>query len=165
MAIPAAWKGACLPVLGEICRVKFPYDHTPGAPGPTAHPGIVLAIQRSKDPFSLFVVYGTSKRLQDAKPWDVVLTKEEANAAGLAHPTRFHLNRAIWLPYDDVWFEKAAGHPSPRMGSLSSAAKLRVSAARVTWELAHQCSLIPGHEPKAPLATMPPPAVEPSEAR
>lgn len=153
MAIPAAWQGACLPVLGEVCFAKFPYDESPDDPGPKSHPVVILALRR-KEPFSLFVAYGSSQKLDTVQPWDVVLSTEEANEVGLARSTRFHLDRRLWLPYDDVWFERAFGRPTPRIGSLPSIAMKRLSAARITWETAHQQSLIPGQESRAKLINL-----------
>ncbi|MBU8978191.1 hypothetical protein JI752_018745 [Lysobacter sp. MMG2] len=151
MGIPASWQGASLPVLAEVCLAYFPYNEAPDAPGPVEHPVLVLAISR-KDPFSLFVAYGTSQGIDHPHPWDLVLSKDEAQEIGLSKPTRFALDRTVWLPYDDVWFKRAIGRQTPRLGALPKAALKRLGESRITWEHAHQMSLIPGMEPKADLA-------------
>ena len=153
MAIPVAWThGASLPVPGEVCLANFPYDEAPDKPGPKAHPVVVLALNRSSGPLSLYVAYGSSQKLDLAYPWDLVLSADEAEDVGMDAPTRFHLNRRAWLPYDDFWFLRPMGLQTPRIGALPKAARTRLGACRVTWELAHQKSLIPGKDPVASLA-------------
>lgn len=153
MVIPPAWQGtACLPVPGEVCLGFFPFDEVPDAPGPVEHPVLVLA-RKKAEPFSLYVAYGTSKKLDQAKPWDLVLTKEEAAEVGLNLPTKFVLDRRRLLPYDETWFRRAVGRMTPRLDALPKAAMARLQQCRVTWELSHQESLIPGLPPKAELAS------------
>jgi hypothetical protein len=154
MVIPAAWThGASLPVPGEICLARFPYVESPDAPAPKLHPVLVLALNRSLGPLTLYVAYGSSQRLADARPWDLVLSLDEAAEVGIDKATRFHLDRRAWLPYDDTWFERPIGYQTPRIGRLPNGARARLTVCRVTWELAHQSSLIPGKDPVAPLAT------------
>jgi hypothetical protein len=66
------------------------------------------------------VSYGTKvlKLAVAASIWHVT-NLEEMNRAGLFHPTRFDLDKTIWLPWAEEFFIPGKGKIDPILGSLS----------------------------------------------
>lgn len=67
------------------------------------------------------VVYGTRVIKPRERRLDLHVTNvAEMDWAGLFHPTRFDLDKQIWLPWAEEFFVVPKGKVTPVLGSLSS---------------------------------------------
>jgi hypothetical protein len=66
------------------------------------------------------VVYGTKVLKLGRRSLDLHVTNvQEMNWAGLFHPTRFDLDKAVWLPWAEEFFVPGKGKVDPILGALS----------------------------------------------
>lgn len=92
-------------------------------PGPKPRPGLVRATAVSDDTGNgeIELVYGTKVLKFVRRSLDFhVSNVEEMDWAGLYHPTRFDLDKTVWLPWATEFFCPPKGKISPVLGSLSS---------------------------------------------
>lgn len=87
------------------------------------------------EPTRVRVAYGTSQRINEIYPTEVLIEPRSAAAyalAGLSAPTKFCFTNVVVLPYNDRWFALAPGippKPTPRLGTLHAELTPAVLAA------------------------------------
>ena len=123
-----------LPEAGDIVWCRFPQEGL-AEPGPKPRPALVADIGSLRGEPAVEVIYGTSQKLDRLYPGEFAITTEDRDAfvlSGLSYPTKFDTGRAVYLPYDDVWFAVAPGAPhgqTPKLGVLHPSLMRRVEAA------------------------------------
>ena len=123
-----------LPEAGDIVWCRFPKEGL-AEPGPKPRPALVVDIGNLRGEPAVEVIYGTSQKLDRLYPGEFAITTADGDAfalSGLSFPTKFDTGRAVYLPYNDVWFAVAPGAPhgqTPRLGVLHPSLVRRVQAA------------------------------------
>jgi hypothetical protein len=110
-----------LPGRYDIVLCRYPEDGE-AMPGPKARPALVrtTAVMDDTGAGEVEVVYGTKVLKLERRSLDLHVTNvQEMNRAGLFHPTRFDLDKTIWLPWAEEFFVPGAGKVDPILGSLS----------------------------------------------
>lgn len=85
--------------------------------------------------FRVLVAYGTSKKLAQLKPGEFTVTSTDGVAfrlAGLQADTKFCLQDAVELDYDDAWFKPPPNEPygaAPKLGVLHASLMRKAAAA------------------------------------
>ena len=110
-----------LPGRYDIVLCRFP-EEGDERPGPKARPALVrtTAVMDDTGAGEVEVVYGTRVLKPRERPLDLHVTNvAEMDWAGLFHPTRFDLDKQIWLPWAEEFFVVPKGKVTPVLGSLS----------------------------------------------
>jgi hypothetical protein len=110
-----------LPGRYDVVLCRYPEDGQ-DKPGPKARPALVrtTAVMDDTGGGEVEVVYGTTVLKLRERPFDLHVTNvAEMDWAGLFNPTRFDLDRTIWLPWAEEFFLAPKGKISPVLGSLS----------------------------------------------
>lgn len=116
----AGWSA---PNPGELLWCRFP-ELESIAPSPKSRPALVLSVDDEREPLRLRLAYGTSRRVHEIEPWEVLISPEDPEVfrlSGLALPTKFQFNKIVVLDYTPLWFAPAPGTPRrhhPRLGAL-----------------------------------------------
>lgn len=116
-----------LPAQFDVVLCNFPTAEKPGAPGPKCRPCLVIrsaSTLNGRDFPHVRVIYGTSNPKIGERPFDFhVCNMTEMDQAGLFHPTRFDMDRRLWLPWSPEYFPAADGYHTPAIGRLSDKCK------------------------------------------
>lgn len=110
-----------LPARYDIVLCRYP-ENGSDTPGPKSRPALVRATAVMDDTGlgDVEVVYGTRVLKLGLRSLDLHVTNlQEMNWAGLFHPTRFDLDKSVWLPWAEEFFVPCKGKVDPIMGSLS----------------------------------------------
>ena len=123
------------PLAGDIVWCHFPHLPTLD-PGPKPRPSLVLEVRALSDGrFRVLVAYGTSKKLAQLKAGEFTVAATDGVAfrlAGLQADTKFSLQDAVELDYDDAWFKPPPNEPFggvPKLGVLHASLMRKASAA------------------------------------
>lgn len=123
-----------LPEPGDIVWCRFPHrGYT--APGPKPRPALVIDAGRLRASPAVEVIFGTSRRIDRIFPGEFAITPADGGAfelSGLSYATKFNTARAMFLPYDNSWFDVAPGAPygqTPKLGVLHPVLLRRIEAA------------------------------------
>jgi hypothetical protein len=112
-----------LPAQFDVVLCKFPTIEEPDKPGPKARPCLVIrtASTLGDEEFpQVRVIFGTSNPKIGRRPFDFyVCNMTEMEAAGLFYPTRFDMDKRLWLPWTEEYFPNANGYHTPQIGHLS----------------------------------------------
>ena len=123
-----------LPRPLDIVWCRFPAVEMPSRPGPKPRPALVRSLYLNKDHTRarIEVTFGTSNTKMHDRPYDLILSNATERAEmGLPQSTRFDLDRTAILPWAVEFFEPRAGHRTPIIGHLSSAAIAQLEALKV----------------------------------
>ncbi|MRD48516.1 hypothetical protein GHT07_14610 [Caenimonas koreensis DSM 17982] len=127
-------------MAGDIVWCHFP--QLPGlAPGPKPRPALVLEVREVvSGRLRVLVAYGTSKKLTSLHAGEFVVGKADVGAfrlAGLQADTKFCLQDAVELDFDDTWFKPPAHRPfgeNPKIGVLHASLMRKAASA---WKAVH----------------------------
>jgi hypothetical protein len=117
------------PQAGDICWCWTPHEIEPPRPGPKRHPSLIYRVTGTADlkRFKVLIAPGTSQKTDRLYGGEFCIgNDEDGNAlkvAGLYKPTKFQLNRLVWLPYSSDFFgipDWIPGARSPKIGSLDT---------------------------------------------
>jgi hypothetical protein len=110
-----------LPARYDIVLCRYP-EVGAVEPGPKCRPALVrtTAVMDDTGEGEVEVVYGTKVLKLGRRSLDLHVTNvQEMNWAGLFHPTRFDLDKAVWLPWAEEFFVPGKGKVDPILGALS----------------------------------------------
>jgi hypothetical protein len=112
-----------LPAPLDIVLCRFPDHLDLGKPGPKRRPGLIIqtAISETGLRGEVRVVYGSTNLKSFKRQNDLyVVNYKEMYEAGLHKATRFDLDKVLWLPWADEFFEKPQHihYQSPVIGHL-----------------------------------------------
>jgi hypothetical protein len=128
------YPASTLPAPLDIVLCRFPVHIDLGNPGPEKRPALVIktAISETGLNGEVYVMYGTTQLKLDKRRNDLFVTNyNEMYEAGLHKATRFDLDKVLWLPWAEEFFEKP-NHPhyhSPVIGHLP------VNSTKLLWYL------------------------------
>lgn len=109
------------------------------SPGYKPRPALVIDVGELRGQPAVKVVYGTSQKVDRLFPGEFAITPDDDSAfveSGLSLATKFDTGRAVFLPFNDYWFDVPPGAPcgpTPRLGLLHPSLIRRV---QVAWKAA-----------------------------
>jgi hypothetical protein len=112
-----------LPAIFDVVLCNFPFQEKPDQPGPKTRPCLVVktaqTLEGKEYPHAL-TLYGTSNPKIGTRPYDFhVCNLTEMDEAGLFNPTRFDMDKRLWLPWTKGYFPTSRGYSTPAIGHLS----------------------------------------------
>jgi hypothetical protein len=111
-----------LPAPLDVVWCRFPVDLDLGNPGPKQRPGLVAKTALDADGCpTVLVVYGTSNLKHATRKFDMFVENfRDMHEAGLYQATRFDMDRHLWLPWAEEFFQPpSAQYANPAIGHLS----------------------------------------------
>ena len=133
---------------GTVVSCRFPLNESPDSPGPTARPGLVVAVfDADTTERQAVVAYGTSRRSRANLGFEIRVTHPDSmTAAGLDKPTRFTLSRMRVLPVSPEYFVHSR-HGTPVLGRLEDGLMSRLdSLCDILADLATPLSALRAHD-------------------
>lgn len=113
-----------LPAQFDIVICNFPEEERPDRPGPKPRPCLVIRTAETlngADFPHVRVIFGTGNPKIGRRPYDFyVCNLSEMEEAGLFNPTRFDMDKRLWLPWTPDYFPAANGYHTPAIGHLSA---------------------------------------------
>jgi hypothetical protein len=117
------YPASTLPAVFDVVVCNYPHHENPGVPGPKRRPCLVgktAETFKGKEHPHVALLFGTSNPKFGTRPFDFhVCNMTEMDEAGLFYPTRFDMDKRLWLPWAKEWFPICNGFSTPAIGHLS----------------------------------------------
>ena len=123
------------PEAGDIVWCHFP--HLPELkPGPKPRPALVVRVIERTPHYRVFVIYGTSQKIDSLHRAEFLLRKDGSAAfhlSGLSYDTKFNFADSVELDFSDRWFKVPPTAPNGQTPKLGVLHAVYVRAAHAAW--------------------------------